>query len=1122
MTAAKLCCTAEQRSGSSSPDLPNARLSDATPARRPLLPARGDSTGSRFTSARSEDLHELQQIFDSAAALPHDVESPTKNRDKRRARTTSSSHNLEKIKSVQALIKKKLSIDFPPRSKSSTHTPGHNVPKTDSLNESGTVIKIARQGANIDIQITKQDLRNDLLSDKGPEEGGYDSDAEVLDDIVKRLGKKTPTKRTSLHSIEWSPSTIGSLSSNHRTPGMNSGVRHSCEGSVGNYFYQITKLGLGGNTPPPARLPQYSSSPNLRSKGTLRARILRRSRSTTSIDVPATPNLQPVRLPSISSFDATPWSLSMVESLRLSAFPLPPHHPISQQVQRSSHSFDDIQRINITSWPLRGEADQELHEISEETEPEKPSHEKMSNNEPTDKVGDAAVGKENLCRYLDSDPADSGLQPSSASVHLHSMRISQHLRSGSLLSSATSTHSPKHPQHVRVQSAVSHSSKHPTRSRHDRKTSSSGFASTNVPITWGSVVRADAENKNEADTVPEDECSSVYSSRPQSPDDSIKGSIMSLSWAITHADISMNTTVDLTRHALAVAQATTFKLEPPPPNRSLSDPFVNNESEEASSKDCLLVLPTSSASANSSSTSLAKKSRFREEFSPSPPHKKASKRRSALKFLRPRIGTRSQSDANFFDGPDDDDPRERKISQSMISLKAEQETLEHHHHDTSPMWERALKAYQEERSTMFLSPNKALATSGSPLRERSQSLSRPRSLSGSSVGEHLDMPGTPSSRQTPSPRLSMDLVSQRRGALFPYHDDLTPVSGRSKDSLHGRIDGEEEIDTRPWSRYPSHSRDQRTGSAGHGDDVKTRDFALEMNISSALDANTANMKTPTWKLKKKRMTVSKSSSLNFGKTFWKGYTKLFRSQSTEFQRHGYGHRSSVTTGGTLHYPELEILPGFWRGGIGEGVQEEGMEMLESMAREAKEAKRQDESAVAKSRSGKAATDDVEQLKNGTKGEVQMINIDGAADVPAPPTLDGVADVSTTTLCGAHIWSRFYESCVEYPRSLSVDDESFSQWDRDHMSESVSENKKRNGKISLGRESGMRQSETTKSLPARLKHVRNESVGSGAGGNGVSEVMRRSTADLLRVLMEAERRERERVLRLVSLRGEEGL
>ena len=200
---ANLCCAADQRSGSSSPELPNARLSDSTPARRPLLPSRGNSYGSRFTSARSEDLHELRQIFESAATTEYSPDPPA--RLGRRARTSSSPHNLQKIKSVQALIKKKLSRDLS-KSRSTLQAKGPASHTTGNENGQGTVIKISGRGPNTDVKITKEGLRNDLLSHKKLEEGGYGPDAEGLDDIVKRLERKTPTKTTSIHSIEWNAS----------------------------------------------------------------------------------------------------------------------------------------------------------------------------------------------------------------------------------------------------------------------------------------------------------------------------------------------------------------------------------------------------------------------------------------------------------------------------------------------------------------------------------------------------------------------------------------------------------------------------------------------------------------------------------------------------------------------------------------------------------------------------------------------------------------------------------------------------------------------------------------------------------------------------------------------------
>jgi hypothetical protein len=72
--------------------------------------------------------------------------------------------------------------------------------------EPDTVLRLSRDGPNLQVKVTKSDLRKDLLSDKLPEEGGYDPDAEVLDDIARNLAKRSPSKRPSLHSIDWTSS----------------------------------------------------------------------------------------------------------------------------------------------------------------------------------------------------------------------------------------------------------------------------------------------------------------------------------------------------------------------------------------------------------------------------------------------------------------------------------------------------------------------------------------------------------------------------------------------------------------------------------------------------------------------------------------------------------------------------------------------------------------------------------------------------------------------------------------------------------------------------------------------------------------------------------------------------
>lgn len=106
---------------------------------------------------------------------------------------------------MRSLIRRKFSRDLvrkPSEDQVSSKTAkDHATPASD------TAVKQSQGGPNLQIRITKENLRKDLLSNKRRDEGGYDSDAHDLDDIARNIGKKTTNKRPSLHSINWTSST---------------------------------------------------------------------------------------------------------------------------------------------------------------------------------------------------------------------------------------------------------------------------------------------------------------------------------------------------------------------------------------------------------------------------------------------------------------------------------------------------------------------------------------------------------------------------------------------------------------------------------------------------------------------------------------------------------------------------------------------------------------------------------------------------------------------------------------------------------------------------------------------------------------------------------------------------
>jgi hypothetical protein len=108
--------------------------------------------------------------------------------------------------SVRSIIRRKFSKDMQKKNNLTSNTP-HKSKKQASNQEQATVIKHSKHKPNIQLNVTKDNLRKDLLSNKKPEEGGYDSDAQVLDDVARNIGKKTPSKRPSIHSVDWTPST---------------------------------------------------------------------------------------------------------------------------------------------------------------------------------------------------------------------------------------------------------------------------------------------------------------------------------------------------------------------------------------------------------------------------------------------------------------------------------------------------------------------------------------------------------------------------------------------------------------------------------------------------------------------------------------------------------------------------------------------------------------------------------------------------------------------------------------------------------------------------------------------------------------------------------------------------
>jgi hypothetical protein len=541
----------------------------------------------------------------------------------------------------------------------------------------------------------------------------------------------------------------------------------------------------------------------------------------------------------------------------------------------------------------------------------------------------------------------------------------------------------------------------------------------------------------------------------------------------------------------------------------------------------LLAVPAPLARKNSVADT--KTSKFREEFSPSPPKKKMTQSASIIKFLNPkRLSLRSQSEANLqfdasvvaVDGPSDTlaipADRERRQSRSLISLQAEQDVLGKNK-GANHVWDRALQAHQEEKASLFLPKNRDLAVHACPFRERSGSVSLRRiSVEGldaasraddgsstrvSTLGPHAETPGEERSEGL------FTLVS-RRSALVGRDD--TSAGEEVATAFERQGDSKEIVGA--WGRYPSHTRHDCTASAGKADKVQPRDFALEAAIKFASSRDDEDLIDPTErrpstpllpgerKKKKKKIgsgRIAKSNSMTFGKTLMKNYSKMFRSQSTEFRRHGRGHRSSIASGGILEHPELELLPDVWAGDVHRDPD------TQITGDEYPAPKQDTPSKVTRSRSNLRADDSMATLRPRRNSSALNFNVmlfrDGAVDSEHPHDR-------------ARVWSVYYENCVDtYPR-LSMD------------TNRVPDNFNRPNRLSFD---SRQVSVHPRTMPTHLrKHTRNASqmsngsraksfVSQSQGDSACEErslvSVRRSTMDLISKFKQQEATEHERIL-----------
>lgn len=253
----------------------------------------------------------------------------------------------------------------------------------------------------------------------------------------------------------------------------------------------------------------------------------------------------------------------------------------------------------------------------------------------------------------------------------------------------------------------------------------------------------------------------------------------------------------------------------------------------------------------------------------------------------------------------------------------------HQHEDTSGLMAQALRQHQEEKA-LFRSASKQRESLGHSLGHSlgvpslytgtvttaGSSRPRPSSLEDDSLlgpMDHGDVSPGPSQvkgsqhlRPPPSPFTGP--LSRSRSASSTAAGRRGPASASSYSFL-GQRRSTTKIGTSlaSWSRYPSHTRADRSGAAGPADHVVARDFAIDVHPADLHDAAEHEPDTP----KSKRTVTSKHSAGSLPRSRSSVFLDVVRYYGNLFTTGGstaQNRRTSVTTSGWLQHPDLEMLP----------------------------------------------------------------------------------------------------------------------------------------------------------------------------------------------------------------------
>jgi len=225
--------------------------------------------------------------------------------------------------------------------------------------------------------------------------------------------------------------------------------------------------------------------------------------------------------------------------------------------------------------------------------------------------------------------------------------------------------------------------------------------------------------------------------------------------------------------------------------------------------------------------------------------------------------------------------------------------------EAASLWEKAFQGHIEEDAAIKMGRRSSML----PRRKCGVAIRRVASVSQETSCANPKR-GVPEGRRDIFTRPSLRRLQKYSSAsslrrLSPSNRGREPTDHTNKARRRGR-NSSPARSAGSWSRFPSHTRAERSSSpASSSDGVHSRDFAIE----TTRPKNPSNNRFGTFPAMEKR----KSRSLTFRKSITNTLGRLYRSQ-VELRGFDRGHRSSISAGGMLEYPELEIPAGLGEGG----------------------------------------------------------------------------------------------------------------------------------------------------------------------------------------------------------------